>query len=209
MACGQSKPPVLGYAAMARFWLIAGPNGVGKTAYAWRHLLAATGTLQLVNLDEISRGLSPLAPQSAARAAGRVALARARELMEAGVTFAMETTLSGYSQLGLVSEARRHGLSVGLLFFTVPSVEICLERIARRVTEGGHDVPPADVRRRFARGIARFPSYAKQADLWRVIDNSRTTPAVVAEGAGTAVRFAEPERLRNVPQALADALARF
>jgi predicted ABC-type ATPase len=44
------------------FWLIAGPNGVGKTTYAMRHLKSVSGSVNFVNLDEIARGLSPLEP---------------------------------------------------------------------------------------------------------------------------------------------------
>jgi hypothetical protein len=45
-----------------RFWLIAGPDGVCKTTYAVRHLRAVLGTVHLLSLDEIARGLSPLEP---------------------------------------------------------------------------------------------------------------------------------------------------
>jgi cell division protein FtsA len=43
-------------------WLIAGPDGVGKTTYARRYLRAVAGTERFVNLDEIARGFSPLTP---------------------------------------------------------------------------------------------------------------------------------------------------
>lgn len=108
--------------APAWFWLIAGPNGVGKTTYALRHLRAAIGSIHFVNLDEIARGLSPLEPRAADRSAGRVALMRARELIRARRTFAMETTLAGRSHLGLVSEAEARGLRFGLLYLALPSV---------------------------------------------------------------------------------------
>ena len=59
------------------FWLLAGPNGVGKTTYAMRHLRAVSGSIHFVNLDEIARGLSPLDPSAAQADAARVALSRA------------------------------------------------------------------------------------------------------------------------------------
>src|SRR3954465_2256685 len=77
------------------FWLIAGPNGVGKTTYAMRHLRAVSGSINFVNLDEIARGLSPLDPSAAQIDAARVTLSRARGFLHARATFAMETTLSG------------------------------------------------------------------------------------------------------------------
>jgi predicted ABC-type ATPase len=44
------------------FWIIAGPNGVGKTTYVFRHIRSVAGTARFVNTDEIARGLSPLEP---------------------------------------------------------------------------------------------------------------------------------------------------
>src|SRR4051794_38137273 len=43
-------------------WIIAGPDGVGKTTHAFRHIRAVAGTARFVNLDEIARRLSSLEP---------------------------------------------------------------------------------------------------------------------------------------------------
>lgn len=193
--------------AAAWFWLIAGPNGVGKTTYALRYLRAALGTVHFVSIDEIARGLSPLEPRAADRSAGRAALVRARELMRSGTTFAMETTLAGRAHLALAAEARAAGTSFGLLYFAVPDVETCLARVARRVTEGGHDVPEADVRRRFARSAANLALYARLADRWRVFDNRGARPVCVAEGAAARAEFADAERLADLPAPLREVAA--
>lgn len=191
----------------ARFWLIAGPDGVGRTTYALRYLRAALGTVHLVSVSEIAWGLSPLEPRAADRSAGRAALVRARELMRSGTTFAMETTLAGRAHLALAAEARAAGISFGLLYFAVPDVEICLARVARRVTEGGHDVPEADVRRRFARSAANLATYARLADRWRVFDNRGARPVCVAEGAAARAEFADAERLADLPAPLREVAA--
>jgi predicted ABC-type ATPase len=163
-------------------WLVAGPNGVGKTTYAFRHIRAVSGSVHFINLDEIARGLSPLAPDCQRRQAGRFALAMARSLTAARQSFTIETTLAGRTHLRTIAMARGAGFLVNLLFFAVATPDICLARVARRVSEGGHDVPEADVRRRFGRGIANFPRYAGIVDLWRVLNNSDAKPRVVAEG---------------------------
>ena len=128
------------------FWLIAGPNGVGKTTFAMKRLEAISGSINFVNLDEISRGLSPLRPAAAEREAARIALSRVANFVDSGATFAMETTLSGKAQLRLIERAHRSGLAANLLYFSARDPDICLERIARRVAEGGHDVPADIVR---------------------------------------------------------------
>jgi predicted ABC-type ATPase len=169
---------------MKRFWLIAGPNGVGKTTYAFRNVAAVSGSLNFVNLDEIARGLSPLKPDLAGREAARIALDRAREFIRRGEVFSMETTISGRTHLALMREAKAAGLSPALLYFSVASPEICLERVARRVAEGGHDVPEAIVRRRFERSHANLGAYCASADLWRIYEASGYRPCLAAEGQG-------------------------
>ena len=177
------------------FWLIAGPNGVGKTTYAMRHLRAVSGSINFVNLDEIARGLSPLDPSAAQMEAARIALSRARFFMRERATFAMETTLSGQSHLHLLGEAAQAGLSTAMLYFSVRDPAICLERVARRVAEGGRDVPEPVVRRRFARRLANLPAHARVCDLWRVYESSGPRPALALEGGTSGLRYRDEEIL--------------
>jgi predicted ABC-type ATPase len=167
-----------------RFWLIAGPNGVGKTTYAFKNVPAVSGSMNFVNLDEIARGLSPLAPALAEREAARIALARARDFIAHDIVFSMETTMSGHVQLALMREAKANGMSPALLYFSVRDPEICLERIARRVAEGGHDVAEQIVRRRFVRSHDNLRDYCAAADLWRIYEASGNKPCLAAEGRG-------------------------
>jgi predicted ABC-type ATPase len=185
-----------------RFWLIAGPNGVGKTTYAFKNVPAVSGSMNFVNLDEIARGLSPLAPRLAEREAARVALARARAFIADGAVFSMETTMSGQVQLELMKEAREAGMSPALLYFSVREPEICLERIARRVAEGGHDVAEDIVRRRFARSHQNLPRYTAAADLWRVYEASGPKPCLAAEGHAPRLTHVDAECLATANDAL-------
>lgn len=175
-----------------QFWIVAGPNGVGKTTYAFRHIKAVSGSTRFVNLDEIARGLSPLDPAAGQQRAARVALDMTRSLIAEKKPFSIETTLSGRTHLRTIAAARDAGFAVNLLFFLVASPEISLSRIARRVSEGGHDVAEADVRRRFARAIANLPAYVEQVDRWRVFDNAMLKPKVLAEGRRGCIALCEP-----------------
>jgi predicted ABC-type ATPase len=164
------------------FWLIAGPNGVGKTTFAFKRLKAVSGSFHFVNLDEIARGLSPLEPKAAERDAARIALARARQFIEIRRTFSMETTLSGATHLDLARLAASNGMAVKLMYFSVRDPQISLDRIARRVAEGGHDVPRDIVLRRFARSFQRLREMIPLADLWRIYEASGLVPLLAAEG---------------------------
>lgn len=185
--------------ATPTFWLIAGPNGAGKTTYARAHLEAVSGTVHFVNLDEIARGLSPLAPERARASAARVAIDRMRGFFAARTSFATETTLSGRAQRGLIAEAKRAGFAVAILFFAVRAPETCMVRVARRVAEGGHDVPESDLRRRFARGLANLPGYLTLADRWRLFDADNGRPRIVAERHAGGIDIVEPDALATLP----------
>ena len=186
-------------------WIVAGPNGAGKTTYAFRHIRAVSETTRFVNLDEIARGLSPLDPSAEPQRAARVALSMIRDLIAARLSFSLETTLAGRTHLRTVAGARAAGFRINLLYFAVAEVETSLARIARRVAEGGHDVPEADVRRRFARSIAHFPLYAAQSDLWRAYDNNGPRARTAAEGRGLCAALRDD--LSGLPARLAREIA--
>lgn len=188
-------------------WLIAGPDGVGKTTYARRYLRTAAGTERFVNLDELARGLSPLTQtpdaQTATRAA-RLVLTLVDEGIAARRSFALETTLAALTHLRTVRGAKAAGFSVNLLFCILPDLSLALRRIADRVAAGGHAVPEADARRRFPRACANFARYAAACDLWRILDTQRAEPRLVASGPPLSV--AEPTLLAALPAALREAV---
>jgi predicted ABC-type ATPase len=174
-------------------WLIAGANGVGKTTYARDHIQSYSGTKSFVNLDEIARGLSPFEPEAQRVRAARVSLNYLYSVLDIAApetgdldnrkSISLETTLAGLTHLRTIDRAKANGWRVHLLYFAVSSPEVALARIARRVSEGGHDIPESDARRRFKRSIENFGLYSLQCDLWRVFDNNGK-PKVVAEGHG-------------------------
>jgi predicted ABC-type ATPase len=179
--------------ASPRLYVIAGPNGAGKTTFATKFLPAYAGCREFVNADLIAGGLSPFAPEKAAFSAGRLMLAQIRSLGERGVDFAFETTLSGKSYLPLIRNLKIRGYAVHLFFLWIPSVELALARVAGRVREGGHNVPDAVVRRRFAKGLLNlFHFYRPLLDSWTIFDNSSEEPRIIVSAAEGELRVADP-----------------
>ena len=86
MAKRRSKP---------RCIIVAGPNGAGKTTFARDYLPEIARLIHFVNADLIAGGISPLRPELAALAAGRLMLRELNRLVEAKAEFAFESTLSG------------------------------------------------------------------------------------------------------------------
>ena len=68
--------------------------------------------------------------------------------------------------------ARNMGFKIALIYIGTTSVEINVARVARRVIGGGHDVPEADIRRRYERSLANLVIAAPRADFMIVFDNS-------------------------------------
>lgn len=162
--------------------IIAGPNGAGKTTFAREFLPHEAGVLNFINADLIATGLSPLKPELAARAAGRVMLEELDRLVSARADFAFETTMSGRTYLERVTKWKKAGYRIEIVFLKLDSPATALGRIANRVAEGGHNVPKADVIRRFKRGFPNFRDYYSiLADGWWLYDASKEEPVLLEE----------------------------
>lgn len=160
--------------------VIAGPNGAGKTAFARQFLPRDAGVIHFVNVDLIAAGLSPLRPELAAVAAGRLLLSEIDRLSAARESFAFETTLSGVRHASLLGRLKKSGYRIEIVFLKLASAELAVGRVALRVLAGGHHVPEADVRRRFDRGWKNFVTiYRPIADGWGVWDNSGIAPVLL------------------------------
>lgn len=162
-------------------YIIAGPNGVGKTTFAREFLPNYADCKNFINADLIAQGMSPFSPETAAFHAGRIMLGEIKLFAKRGADFGFETTLSGRSHLHLIRQLKNKGYAAHFFFLWVPSVDLALSRVRARVSEGGHNVPEAVVRRRFGRSIRNFfIHYRRLADSWSLFDNSGATPIVIA-----------------------------
>jgi predicted ABC-type ATPase len=163
-------------------YIIAGPNGSGKTTFARLFLPDYVRCPNFVNADLIAQGLAPFEPGAAAIKAGKLVLQQIDEYAKRGLDFAFETTLSGKSYVKLLTHLKDTGYAVHLFFLWIPSAELAIARIKDRIFDGGHNVPAIDVRRRFKRGIINFfEIYEPLLDSWMLFDNSKTRPFLIAK----------------------------
>jgi len=136
---------------------------------------------EFVNADGIAAGLSPFNPESVALEAGRLMLQRINHLMKEGMDFAFETTLSTRSYVSFVKKAKELGYKVTLLYCWLDSPEFAIARVARRVEEGGHNIPADIIKRRYYRGIHNLIHlYIPVCDNWYVVDNTDLPPEIIA-----------------------------
>jgi predicted ABC-type ATPase len=112
--------------------------------------------------------------------AGRLVLEQIRNLAKKEADFAFETTLAGKTYAQFLRRLKDEGYSINIFFLWIPSPDLAIKRIKDRVAAGGHDIPVADVRRRFDRGLYNFFNYYKPlADTWLLFNNSDAKPALI------------------------------
>lgn len=180
-------------------YVIAGPSGVGKTTFARKFLPKYANCKNFVNADLIAEGMAAFSPAAAAVRTGRLVLSEIRFFSQRRASFALETTLSGRSNLRLIQKLKTNGYKVHVFLMQVASVEVGLSRIKQRVLKGGHDVPEAVVRRRFDRSFRNFVvEYRALAHSWYLFDNTSTKPATIA--------FKRGEKIRIIDQAASEGL---
>ena len=105
----------------AHAYIIAGPNGAGKTTFARDFLPKYAHCREFLNADLLAAGISPFDPDLAAIAAGRVLLARMKELIRQGKDFGFETTMAGKTYLPILRDMKDRGYRLQLFYLWLPS----------------------------------------------------------------------------------------
>lgn len=146
---------------------LAGPNGAGKTTF-YRAFLASSG-LYFVNADVIAEQLNV----DAYRAAELAGTFR-QQLLEQRVSFVFETVFSDPvgDKVDFLKHAETLGYTVVLFFIGVESPQISDERVAMRVSQGGHDVPSDKLVARYPRIMRNLRKALLELSNVRVYDNS-------------------------------------
>ncbi len=104
-------------------------------------------------------------------------------LSNSGANFAFETTLASRTYASFLRNCKTKGYTINLIYFWLPSPELAIERVQRRVESGGHSVPEDVIRRRYERGRRNLVElYLPLCDTWISYDNSSEVPQLIAEG---------------------------
>ena len=146
---------------------LAGSNGAGKSIFYHAHLRPAG--LRFVNADVIARELD-LEPYTAAK----VADALRRELVNQRESFVFETVFSDPvgDKIAFLKDAVTAGYTVVLCFIGISSPGISEERVAMRVSQGGHDVPTEKLRTRYPRTLANLKAAIRELPNVLVFGNN-------------------------------------
>lgn len=172
---------------------IAGPNGAGKTTFFESHL--KTSGLRFLNADRVARELEVDAYEAA-----RIISALRTELVSQRESFIFETVFSDPvgDKLGFLKQSADSGYAVVLCFVGIAGVETSEQRVAMRVSQGGHDVPSEKLVERFPRTLANLAAAIRELPCVLVFDHDDLeTPFrhVATYLSGQAVQAIEPPPL--------------
>jgi len=167
-----------------RLDLVVGPNGAGKSTFVALTLAPLLPGSVFVNADEIARERWPEDPMAHSYEAARVAAATRSKLIELERPFIAETVFSHPSKLELIRAAHAAGYTVVSHVLLIPE-DLAVQRVNHRVAAGGHAVPEAKIRERYARLWDLVAEAMRVCDIATVYDNSRLSgPRIVAQLSG-------------------------
>jgi predicted ABC-type ATPase len=145
---------------------LAGPNGAGKTTFY--HAFLEPTQLRFVSADVLAEALR-LEPYDAAELANAIR----EQLFVERESFIFETVFSDPvgDKLGFLKAAAKEGYTVVLCFIGLPSSDVSEQRVAMRVSQGGHDVPTEKLAERFPRTLVNLEVGIRELPHVWVFDN--------------------------------------
>jgi predicted ABC-type ATPase len=128
------------------------------------------------NPDEAARRILSANPGITQEKANSAAWNEGKRLLERAIVersnFAMETTLGGHTLAALLENAILDGIEVRVWYVGLESPELHIARVRSRVERGGHDIPEAKIRERYARSIWNLIQLLPKLTEVFVYDNS-------------------------------------
>jgi predicted ABC-type ATPase len=88
-----------------------------------------------------------------------------------------------------------------LIFVMLASPDLNVQRVRVRVSKGGHDVPEAKIRERWAESLRQLPWFLDQAAEAAIFDNSGAVPQLVGHKQHGVIAI-DPDASRALREAL-------
>ena len=154
--------------------VIAGPNGSGKTSVTSKILHHKwLEDSEYINPDNVARDIfgNWNDRDSILKAANYCNEWREKCLIERK-SHIFETVMSAADKVDYILRAKNAGFFVRLFFVSTESPTINAKRVAKRVIDGGHDVPIPKIISRYDKSIGNCVALAPYVDRLYVYDNS-------------------------------------
>ncbi|GBE64910.1 hypothetical protein MFM001_13720 [Mycobacterium sp. MFM001] len=160
----------------AQIHVLAGVNGAGKSSIVGATIRDKGG--EYYNPDEAAREIMAVNPGLGQTEANAAAWQQGRKLLERAIDqdldFTFETTLGGNTIRALLAQAAERGIEVRVFYVGLCSADAHIQRVRQRVRAGGHDIPEADIRRRYRHSLINLVTLLPVLTELRVYDNSAT-----------------------------------
>jgi predicted ABC-type ATPase len=186
-------------------WIVAGANGSGKSSvYQDTEIEDAGGAAWIINPDILTAQIQ-VTEKLKLHAANVAAADRIFQWLQASIdayqTIGVETVLSTDKYRSLVEAARERNFEVRLIYVVLKSADLNVERVARRVQSGGHDVPREKIIERRVKSLTQLPWFLARADLALIYDNSGALPVEIARKSGNTFEVS-PQALPEIRAAI-------
>ncbi len=160
-------------------YIIAGANGSGKTTFAEK--FSKNESINFINADNIASTYKPNDIQKYKIRAGKEFFKRIKLAFYDEKSFIIETTLSGRYLINYIKEAKNHSFKISIIYLFLETERENIYRVKSRVLKGGHNVPKADIIRRFHRSKKLFwDTYKEMANEWFLFFNGDDNYELVA-----------------------------
>ncbi len=170
-------------AAPPQLHVLAGVNGAGKSSIVGATIREQGG--EYYNPDEAAREIIAANPGLGQAAANAAAWQQGRKLLERAIArrldFTVETTLGGTTMPRLLAGAANRGIEVRVFYVGLAGADVHVERVRQRVLAGGHDIPEADIRRRYRHCLINLVELLPALTELRVYDNSATADPAIGQ----------------------------
>ncbi len=157
-----------------RIYVLAGVNGAGKSSIGGAMLEQAG--VEFFNPDKVARQFQSTYQGMSQEDANGAAWQQGRRLLERGIDerkdFAFETTLGGNTMPALLKKAASSGIEVRIWYAGLEGAELHIARVQSRVAMGGHDIPEAKIRERYAQSRMRLIELLPVLTELKVFDNT-------------------------------------
>jgi predicted ABC-type ATPase len=168
---------------IANIFVLAGVNGAGKSSVGETTFKAEGSTV--FNPDTIAAQIQGLHPDISITLANAHGWQIGKSLLEnaiaEGKDYLFETTLGGNTIPALLEQAARAGHRVNVWFCGLESPELHIQRVQRRASRGGHDIPVEKIHQRWRRSRENLIRLLPHIHHLRLYDNSHEADPVAGE----------------------------
>ncbi len=181
--------------------VIAGPNGSGKTTVTnqFLHHEWSEGVLY-INPDQVAEDkFGGWNNQDAVIKAANYCAGLREKCLSERLSFVFETVFSAQEKIDFIMRAKAAGFFIRLFFIGTTSPTINAARIAKRVIEGGHEVPITKIISRYHKSMINCRLISGIVDRLYVYDNS-----IDNQSAQILFRLSNGELAKQYTEALPD-----